>query len=89
MNDDDKQALTMKLVEWLILNLPKEGLNDKDFRELMQGFIYCLYVQIRENMGAQMGMLALGEVLQVCAEEAPGSGVHVELIPTPFAGGRH
>lgn len=88
MNDEQKQALTMKLVEFLILEMPKEGLNDKDFRECMQGLMYCLYVQIRENLGARVGMMALGELLQVCAEEAPDCGVHVDLIPVPINPGK-
>lgn len=86
MNDEQKEALALKLAEWLMGELPPEGLNDVDFRECMQGLMYCLYVQIRENLGAKTGLMALGEVLAVAANEEPHSGVHVDLIPTPPAG---
>lgn len=86
MNDEEKQALCIKLAEWLVEQMPPEGLNFDDFRETIQGLMYCLYVQLRENLGSRTALMAMGEVLEVAAREAPGCGVHVDLLAIPKTG---
>lgn len=91
MNEKEFQALEFtlrdKMVELLQSITPPEGMSDVDFTNFIQAGMWCLYCQLRENLGARAGMMAMGEVLATAAEHAgPGSGVHVDMIATPKPG---
>lgn len=88
MTDEQRNELVMQFTFFLAENMPKEGLENTAFIHVMQDLLWAVYVQLRENMGARVGMMALGQVLSQAAEETPDVGVHVDLIPTPYPPGK-
>lgn len=79
-----EMQLRDKMVGMLESITPPEGMNDVDFTNFIQAGMWCLYCQLRENLGARAGMMSLGEVLKVAAQQdGAASGVHVDMIQMP------
>lgn len=83
MDNDQKTELMNMFVDWMSDNLEPHMADDQAFVELMQGILFTTYMQLKNNIGAHHALLALGNVMQVAAEMAPGCGVNVDLIHTP------